>query len=67
MIVDPVPEGMVFRLKTVLPAVDDARIATGPVWDEAVKPMLARPFASVVAVPVVAPPVTVPAPEVNTL
>lgn len=67
VITEPVPDAIVVRLNTALPADEVAMMLTGPSWDEAVKATLARPSAAVVAVAVVAPPVRVPAPEVMTL
>lgn len=67
VMVDPVPLGMVFKLKTALPAVEEAMMASAPVCEEAVNVAVARPSAPVVAVAVVAEPPKVPAPEVRTL
>lgn len=64
------PVGITLKLKTALPAVDEAITVTGPFCVEALKSTLARPSAAVVAVTVVAvvaPLVRVPAPEVRTL
>ena len=62
---EPVPVEFTTRLNTALPAVEVAIIETGPMLFEAVKVTLALPFAAVVAVAVVALPVSVPAPDVK--
>jgi hypothetical protein len=56
-----------FKLKTALPALEVATTDAVPTLALAVKPMLALPAASVVAVAVVEPPVNVPAPDVANL
>lgn len=62
---EPVPIIPTESVKTALPAVEVAIIEEDPSLLEAVKVTLARPFVPVIAVALVAPPVSVPAPDVT--